>query len=362
MLRGVNHQNILTHPHHKGIFVPTTIATKSGQVLVNAAKQSSPRAATSISTARPVNTATPKLKVNDALPTTYSYFKAHSPIRRTFNQKSATKINNFNEKVNTPRVNNVTTVGPKAVVSVAEGNRENAVKSSDQGIFDSGCSRHIKGNKSFPYKIIKRLGNGGFVALEEVPKGRGNLVRGLPSKLFENDHTCVACQKGKQHKASCIKDIVDAVPTQQYILLPLLSDSPHSSEDVVADDAGKKTTEEPANKGERINVYFVVHLIDDDEGSRADRNKVRKHHDCHSFSHNKNSNKDHPKDRSLGRHKFQLLTKEMTSRFLKNMLWSVTLTSREEQITKIIKTAYLSVFSLKKNPRRRFKLWQIQAG
>nr|GEZ62885.1 hypothetical protein [Tanacetum cinerariifolium] len=31
---------------------------------------------------------------------------------------------------------------------------------------------------------------------------RGNLVRGLPSKLFENNHTCVAFQKGKQHKAS----------------------------------------------------------------------------------------------------------------------------------------------------------------
>ncbi|GJX07620.1 putative ribonuclease H-like domain-containing protein [Tanacetum coccineum] len=30
-----------------------------------------------------------------------------------------------------------------------------------------------------------------------------NLVRGLPSKSFKNDHTCVACQKGKQHKASC---------------------------------------------------------------------------------------------------------------------------------------------------------------
>ncbi|GKD74364.1 hypothetical protein Tco_1332646 [Tanacetum coccineum] len=39
--------------------------------------------------------------------------------------------------------------------------------------------------------------------------------------------------------------------TQQYILLLLLSDSPHSSEDVVANDAGKKTTKEPANKGER---------------------------------------------------------------------------------------------------------------
>nr|GEV66738.1 putative ribonuclease H-like domain-containing protein [Tanacetum cinerariifolium] len=31
---------------------------------------------------------------------------------------------------------------------------------------------------------------------------KGNLVRGLPSKLFKNGHTCVACCKGKQHKAS----------------------------------------------------------------------------------------------------------------------------------------------------------------
>ncbi|GJT13287.1 putative ribonuclease H-like domain-containing protein [Tanacetum coccineum] len=55
------------------------VATKLGQVPVNAAKQSSPRAAASISTARLVNTATLKPKVNDALPITYSYFKAHSP-------------------------------------------------------------------------------------------------------------------------------------------------------------------------------------------------------------------------------------------------------------------------------------------
>ncbi|GJR99438.1 hypothetical protein Tco_0315947 [Tanacetum coccineum] len=42
----VNHQNKLTHPHPKRNFVPTAVATKSGQVPVNAAKQSSPRAAT----------------------------------------------------------------------------------------------------------------------------------------------------------------------------------------------------------------------------------------------------------------------------------------------------------------------------
>ncbi|GKA59257.1 ribonuclease H-like domain-containing protein [Tanacetum coccineum] len=147
----VNHQNKLTHPHPKRNFVPTAVATKSGQVPVNAAKQSSPRAATSISTARPVNTVAPK-----------------------------------------PKVNNVTTVGPKAVVSTAEGNGENVVKSSacwiwrptgngnpqyalqDQGIFDNGCSRHMTRNKSYltNYQEI----DGGFVAFGGNAKG-GKITR-----------------------------------------------------------------------------------------------------------------------------------------------------------------------------------------
>ncbi|GJW28646.1 putative ribonuclease H-like domain-containing protein [Tanacetum coccineum] len=85
----VNHQNKLTHPHPKRNFVPTAVATKYGLVPINTAKQSSPRATTSISTARHVNIA-------------------------VFKQK----------------VNNVTTAGPEVVVSTAEGKRENAVNSS----------------------------------------------------------------------------------------------------------------------------------------------------------------------------------------------------------------------------------------
>ncbi|GKA27246.1 putative ribonuclease H-like domain-containing protein, partial [Tanacetum coccineum] len=46
-----------------------------------------------------------------------------------------------------------------------------------------------------------RLGHVNFKTMNKLVKG--NLVRGIPSKTFENDHTCVACQKGKQHKASC---------------------------------------------------------------------------------------------------------------------------------------------------------------
>ncbi|GJS11823.1 putative ribonuclease H-like domain-containing protein [Tanacetum coccineum] len=113
----------------------------------------------------------------------------------------------------------------------------------DRGIFDSGCSGHMTGNKDqledfeefnggsvtfggskgyisgkgkirvgFACLIAKatsdesklwhkRLGHINFKNLNKLVKG--NLVRGLPSKVFRNDHTCVACHKGKQHRASC---------------------------------------------------------------------------------------------------------------------------------------------------------------
>nr|GEW99479.1 putative ribonuclease H-like domain-containing protein [Tanacetum cinerariifolium] len=209
---------------------------KAKNLGINAAKQSSDRAAASVSTARHVNTVASRQNMNNALPITYSYFKVHSPVRRPFNQKSTAKTNNLNEKVNTAKVNNVTTDGPKALVSAAEENRNNAVK-------------HMTGNKS--YLIDYQEIDGGFFAFEENAKGckinekggltylfakatldesnlwhrrlghinfktmnkliRGNFARGLPSKIFENDHTCVACQKGKQHKASCKTKIVRSI-------------------------------------------------------------------------------------------------------------------------------------------------------
>nr|GEV68497.1 ribonuclease H-like domain-containing protein [Tanacetum cinerariifolium] len=43
----------------------------------------------------------------------------------------------------------------------------------------------------------RRLGHINFKNINKLVKD--NLVRGLPSKRFENDQTCVACLKGKQH-------------------------------------------------------------------------------------------------------------------------------------------------------------------
>ncbi|GJY62910.1 putative ribonuclease H-like domain-containing protein [Tanacetum coccineum] len=47
----------------------------------------------------------------------------------------------------------------------------------------------------------RRLGHINFKNINKLVKD--NLVRGLPTKRFENDQTCVACLKGKQHRASC---------------------------------------------------------------------------------------------------------------------------------------------------------------
>ncbi|GJY53065.1 putative ribonuclease H-like domain-containing protein [Tanacetum coccineum] len=173
------------------------VATKLGQVPVNAAKQNSPRAAASISTAIPINTVAPKSKVNDVLPKIYSYFKAHSPVRRAFNQKLAAKTYNLNEKVKTARVNNVTTVGPKAGVSTVVGYGENAVKSSARWIWrpnrntQFGCSRHMTGNKSFLIDYQKV--DGGFVVFVESPKG-------VFAKVPRQNNMCAAERRSGQLK------------------------------------------------------------------------------------------------------------------------------------------------------------------
>nr|GFB76078.1 putative ribonuclease H-like domain-containing protein [Tanacetum cinerariifolium] len=55
----------------------------------------------------------------------------------------------------------------------------------------------------------RRLGHKNFKTMNKLVKE--NLVRGLPSKTFKNDHTCVACQKGKQHKASYKAKLVSSI-------------------------------------------------------------------------------------------------------------------------------------------------------
>ncbi|GJR30744.1 hypothetical protein Tco_1106976 [Tanacetum coccineum] len=150
-----------------------TVLTKSGIVPISAARQSSSIAAAPASTARPINTAAPKPFVNVARPRPNAFHKLPSPSRTPFNQQTTLKNRNLNDKVNTAKVNSVNTAkGNKVTSAVGEqginaGNPQYALQ--DQGIFDSGCSRHMTGNKFYlsDYQDI----DGGFVSSGGSSKG-----------------------------------------------------------------------------------------------------------------------------------------------------------------------------------------------
>nr|GEU39514.1 hypothetical protein [Tanacetum cinerariifolium] len=61
-----------------------------------------------------------------------------------------------------------------------------------------------------------RLGHINFKTMNKLVKG--NLVRGLPTKVFENDNTCGAFKKGKQHIASCKTNPLSSVDQPLYML------------------------------------------------------------------------------------------------------------------------------------------------
>ncbi|GKA17799.1 putative ribonuclease H-like domain-containing protein [Tanacetum coccineum] len=323
------------------------------------------KAAVSVNTARPINTAFSRSRVNGGKQISNTFNKAHSSVGRLFNKLTAKKNNNYYHRVNIVKGSGVNTARlrsavntarlkgavnaarpkagvntgrPKAVLKAIKGNLVNAVKASAcwvwrpnqtvldhvaknnsasmtckefnygnpeqdlqvRGIFDNGCSRHMTGNKSYLTEFEEI--DGGFVAFGEmkfnllsvsqmcdkknsvlftdtecfvlssnfkladenhvllkvprkdnmysvdlkkiVPKGgltclyakatsdesnlwhrriehvnfktknklvKGNLVRGLPLNFFEINQTCVACQKGKQHRASCKTKIISSI-------------------------------------------------------------------------------------------------------------------------------------------------------
>ncbi|GJX74601.1 putative ribonuclease H-like domain-containing protein, partial [Tanacetum coccineum] len=62
----------------------------------------------------------------------------------------------------------------------------------------------------------RRLGHINFKTMNKLVKG--NLVKGLPSKIFEKDHSYVACHKGKQDKASYKTKLVNSISKPLHML------------------------------------------------------------------------------------------------------------------------------------------------
>ncbi|GJS44880.1 putative ribonuclease H-like domain-containing protein [Tanacetum coccineum] len=211
---------------------------------------------------RPVNTAGTKTTVNHSRPISNAYKKEYSQVTRSFNKYSANKNNIFNKKVNTVRVKD-TTARDRAVVSknglmllrpqharetTSEGVQEKRSSltmvflSSDFKLLDESQVLLRVPRKDNIYSVElksvvptkgltclfakdtidesnlwhKRLGHINFKNMNKLV--RENLVRGLPSKIFENDHSCVACQKGKQHKGSCKAKLMNSITKPLHML------------------------------------------------------------------------------------------------------------------------------------------------
>ncbi|GJS94847.1 retrovirus-related pol polyprotein from transposon TNT 1-94 [Tanacetum coccineum] len=159
-------------------------------------------------------------------------------VKRTFNQRAAPKNSDLKEKVNTAKVNNVTTAGPKAVVNAVKGHEAHVVKalegwilrpkqnlldhvSKDNrgswilkrfdyedpqgrlksvmawGIVDSRCSRHMTGYKAYllDYQDI----DSGFVAFGGSSKGGKITGKGIENQI-NHRVKIIICDNGTEFK------------------------------------------------------------------------------------------------------------------------------------------------------------------
>ncbi|GJR32391.1 retrovirus-related pol polyprotein from transposon TNT 1-94 [Tanacetum coccineum] len=217
-----------------------------------------------------------KGNLNAARPMSYLSKTTHSTVKRPIHKNTTFKNSNFNQRVNTVKDKNVNTVRPKAVVNAArpkavvnavKGNNVNAVKASacwvwkpknkvldhvskhnsasitlkkfdygnpqmdlqDQGVIDSGCSRHMTRNMSYltNYEEI----DGGYVAFGGNPKG--GKITGRGTKACDNKD----------------KARMETVPSKDYILLPLWTADPSLSQiSKSSPDAGFKPSSDDEKK------------------------------------------------------------------------------------------------------------------
>nr|GEX46356.1 ribonuclease H-like domain-containing protein [Tanacetum cinerariifolium] len=190
--------------------------------------------------------------MNDAQPKrTYFTKPTHSYVRRPFQRTSVVRTQFRVPRVSTvntkfPTVSKKFPTGNSKLSTANVGDKGKAVKASTVLFTDSKCivlgrdfklrddtnvllrthRQHnmysIDLNNIVPHKDLtclvakafanesvlwhRRLGHLNFKTMNKLV--RHNMVRGLPSKCFENDHTYVACLKGKHHKASCKTKLV----------------------------------------------------------------------------------------------------------------------------------------------------------
>ncbi|GKA37896.1 putative ribonuclease H-like domain-containing protein [Tanacetum coccineum] len=179
-------------------------------------------------------------------------------------------------------------------VNTVRGNPQQALK--NQGIFNSGCSRHMIGNKDFltDYQEL----DGGFVAFGGSARGGQG-----PNWLFDIDSLTNSMNyqpvtAGNQTNKNAgpqeangntgLKQSVDAgqseeknVSTQQYIVFPLwssISSSYKSSDenDTADDSAGESPVQKPASENEQALKNVLDKMMDQEKEATKQSDAVRK--------------------------------------------------------------------------------------
>nr|GEW58390.1 putative ribonuclease H-like domain-containing protein [Tanacetum cinerariifolium] len=156
--------------------VPTTVVPKSKLVLINAA--------------RPITAVVPKIKVTRPRQEKPIVTKLNLPPRRHINRIPSPKASTFPPKV--------------TAFKVSQGNPQHALK--DNGVIDSGCSRHMTGNMSY-MSDFEEL-NGGYVAFGGNLKG-GKISRKGKIKTRELDFDDVYFVKELQFNLFSVSQMCD---------------------------------------------------------------------------------------------------------------------------------------------------------
>nr|GEU59017.1 putative ribonuclease H-like domain-containing protein [Tanacetum cinerariifolium] len=355
--------NNVQRVNHQNKFISSAVLTKTGKIPVNVARQNFSRQATLTSTTSKVNTARPFVNETRPTSCFYKSHSPHKrPFHNKTAQRNTFpnhKVNTVNTSLSVVKGNEDTDVkasaGNKAHLadyqefkggSVAFGelkhynllfvsqmcDKKNKVLFTDTDCLVLSPDFKLPDENqvllkiptqhnmySFNLKNIdpsgglsclfakalidesntwhRRLGHVNFKNLNKLLKG--NLVRGLPSKIFENNHTCVACQKGKQHKASCPQEANNSAGTQanddqgtnseesnlhdEHFVLPIwsaYSTTVKSSEEKIQKTPDYKTSEKPDVNTYSTNLLNVVsapisvvspsRALNDDEPSYPD--------------------------------------------------------------------------------------------
>ncbi|GJU06270.1 ribonuclease H-like domain-containing protein [Tanacetum coccineum] len=261
----------MTHPHPKGNFVPKAVLMKSSLKTLNNVRQNSIKAALSVNTASQINTAFPRPTVNCAKPASNVFNRAHSHVRRPFNNFTTNKNSNFNEKVNTVK-GNVTTVGQKQYLKE---------KLNEDTLVGSSTNRKAFRVFNSRTRIVEENLHVKFS--EDTP----NIAGSGPNWLFDTDALTKSMNyepvvAGNQsNEDACTKACDNVDPSFSSIS----KDSPDAGFKSLGEEE-KKDYEDPWNEDSKIpsteesrpNLEEIVYSDDDEDvGAEADMTNLDTH-------------------------------------------------------------------------------------